>query len=103
MVCLSLFITLLAHANTVEKLDHFIYLGLEEWVELETTIATNTKHTTTKIATAVIFITANNIKVTDTSNPVGILEAVPSTYIRSNHFAFRPLIHYVITTPIKRC
>ena len=94
IVCLGLFTTLFAHANTVEKLDHFISLSLEELVELETTIATNTKNTTTKSPAVVTLITAADIKATGATNLVDILQGVPGIHIRSSHFAFRPLVHF---------
>ena len=94
ILSLSFFQACFAHANTDERLDHFLSLSLEELVNLETTIATNTKRTTTKAPAVVTLITADDIKATGASNLVDILEGVPGIHIRASHFAFRPLIHF---------
>jgi len=81
-----------AHANTDDRLDHFLSLSLEELINLETTIATNAKHTTTKAPAVVTLITADDIKATGATNLIDVLESVPGIHIRSHHFAFRPLV-----------
>ncbi len=82
------------HANTDDRLEHFLSLSLEELINLETTIATNAKHTTTKAPAVVTLITADDIKATGATNLSAILEGVPGIHIRASHFANRPLIHF---------
>lgn len=94
ILSLSLFQLAFAHAGTDERLDHFLSLSLEELVKLETTIATNAKHTTTSAPAVVTLITSDDIKATGATNLVDILEGVPGIHIRASHFAFRPLIHF---------
>ena len=93
-VFLGLFQTLSAQASTDERLDHFLSLSLEELVNLETTIATNSKHTTTNAPAVVTLITADDIKATGATNLMDVLEGVPGIHIRASHFAFRPLVHF---------
>ena len=94
IVSLGLFHTLSAHANTDERLDHFLSLSLEELVKLETTIATNSKHTVTKSPAVVTLITADDIKATGATNLTDVLEGVPGIHIKTHHFGFRPLIYF---------
>ncbi|MDH5600175.1 MAG: TonB-dependent receptor [Gammaproteobacteria bacterium] len=89
-----LFLTFSTEANTDSKLEHFLSLSLEELVDLETTIATQSKSTLTKTPAVVTIITADDIKATGATNLVDVLEAVPGIHVRANHFAFRPLIHF---------
>ena len=94
IILLGLLQPLLVQASTDERLEHFLSLSIEELVNLETTIATSTKRTTTKAPAVVTLITADDIKATGATNLVDILEGVPGIHIRASHFAFRPLIHF---------
>jgi len=94
IVSLGLLQTLSAHANSDERLDHFLSLSLEELVNLETTIASNSKHTITNAPAVVTLITADDIKATGATNLMDVLEGVPGIHIRASHFAFRPLVHF---------
>ena len=94
IVFLGLFQSISAYANTDERLDHFLSLSLEDLVKLETTIATNTKHTITNAPGVVTLITADDIKATGATNLMDVLEGVPGIHIRASHFAFRPLVHF---------
>ena len=80
------------HAANDEKLDHFLSLSLEELMELEVTISTDTKQTVARAPAAVTVITEEDIKATGATNLVDILENVPGIHIRANQFGFRPLI-----------
>ncbi|MEW8626305.1 MAG: TonB-dependent receptor [Candidatus Thiodiazotropha sp.] len=80
------------HAANDEKLDHFLSLSLEELMELEVTISTDTKQTVAQAPAAVTVITEEDIKATGATNLVDILENVPGIHIRANQFGFRPLI-----------
>lgn len=82
------------NADTDKTLDRFISLSLEELVSLETTIATATKHTTSKAPAVVTLITEDDIKATGATNLVDILEGVPGIHVRANQFAFRPLVQF---------
>lgn len=91
---LGLSTALSAYANSDERLDHFISLSLEDLVSLETTIATATKHTTSKAPAVVTLITAEDIKATGATNLVDVLEGVPGIHIRVSQFGNRPLVQF---------
>ncbi|MEW8403746.1 MAG: TonB-dependent receptor [Candidatus Thiodiazotropha taylori] len=80
------------HALHDEKLDHFLSLSLQELMDLEVTISTDTRQTVAKAPSAVTVITEEDIKATGATNLVDILESVPGIHIRANQFGFRPLI-----------
>jgi iron complex outermembrane receptor protein len=81
-----------ACANDELKLDHFLSLSLEELMELEVTISTNTKQPLAKAPAAVTVITQEDIKSTGATNLSEVLESVPGIHVRANQFGFRPLI-----------
>jgi iron complex outermembrane receptor protein len=83
-----------AQATHDQRLEHFLSLSLEELMELEVTISTDTKQTVTKAPAAVSVITAEDIEATGATNLVDILESVPGIYIRASQFAFRPLVQF---------
>ena len=85
---------LTAVSNTDQRLDHFLSLSFEELVSLETSIATATNQTMSKVPAVVTLITAEDIKATGATNIVDILEGVPGIHVRTSHFANRPLIHF---------
>ncbi|MCG7954537.1 MAG: Plug domain-containing protein, partial [Candidatus Thiodiazotropha endolucinida] len=80
------------HALHDEKLDHFLSLSLQELMDLEVTISTDTRQTVAKAPSAVTVITEEDIKATGATNLVDVLESVPGIHIRANQFGFRPLI-----------
>ncbi len=82
-----------SQANT-DRLDHFLSLSLEELVNLETTIATNSSSTVADAPAIVTVITAEDIKATGATNLVDVLEGVPGVHVRASHFANRPLVHF---------
>lgn len=94
IILLGLFLPLTSAANTDGRLEHFLSLTLEELVNLETTIATNTKHTIAKAPAVVTVITSEDIKTTGATNLVDVLEGVPGIHVRASQFAFRPLVHF---------
>jgi len=94
LILLGLFPCLFAHANTEDRLEHFLSLSLEELVNLETTIASKTRHTVSRAPAVVTLITADDIKATGATNLVDILEGVPGIHVRASQFAYRPLIHF---------
>ena len=84
----SLLQSLSVQASSGERLEHFISLSLEELVNLETTIATNSKRTITNAPAVVTLITADDIKITGATNLVEVFEGVPGIHVRARHFAF---------------
>ncbi len=84
----------LLHAQDNSKLDHFISLSLEDLVQLETTIASASKHTVSQAPAIVTLITADDIKATGAANLVDVLEGVPGLHIRTSQFGFRPLVQF---------
>jgi iron complex outermembrane receptor protein len=77
-----------------QRLDHFLSLSLEELMELEVTISTDTKQTVSKAPAAVSVITAKDIEATGATNLVDILESVPGIHVRASQFAYRPLVQF---------
>ncbi len=94
ILLLSFTHTSLVLAHTDDRLEHFISLSLEDLVSLETTIATASKHTTTKAPAVVTLITADDIKATGATNLVDVLEGAPGIHIRASQFGNRPLIQF---------
>jgi iron complex outermembrane receptor protein len=83
-----------AQATHDQRLDHFLSLSLEELMELEVTISTDTKQTVSQAPAAVSVITSEDIQATGATNLVEILESVPGIHVRSSQFAFRPLVQF---------
>ncbi|MET0061135.1 MAG: TonB-dependent receptor [Candidatus Thiodiazotropha endolucinida] len=77
-----------------QQLDHFLSLSLEQLMEMEITISTDTKQTVSQAPAAVSVITVEDIEATGATNLVDILESVPGIHVRANQFAFRPLIQF---------
>lgn len=94
ILLLGLIQPLTSVADTDERLDHFLSLSLEELVNLETTIATNTKNTIANAPGVITVITSEDIKATGATNLVDVLEGVPGIHVRASQFAFRPLIQF---------
>jgi len=90
----SLFQALCAHADSDERLDHFLSLSLEELMDVEVTISTNTKQTIASSPAVVTVVTAQDIKATGATNLVDILEGVPGIHVRYSPFANRPLVQF---------
>ncbi len=83
-----------SHANTDDRLEHFLSLSLEELVNLESTIAAKTKQTASEAPAVVTIITNENIKATGATNLTDVLQGVPGIHVRYDHFGFRPLVHF---------
>ncbi|MEW8051250.1 MAG: TonB-dependent receptor [Candidatus Thiodiazotropha sp.] len=83
-----------AQAMHDQQLDHFLSLSLEELMELEVTISTDTKQTVSQAPAAVSVITAEDIKATGATNLADVLEGVPGIHVRASQFAFRPLVQF---------
>ncbi|MES9946851.1 MAG: TonB-dependent receptor [Candidatus Thiodiazotropha sp.] len=83
-----------AYALHDQRLDHFLSLSLEELMDLEVTISTDTKQTVARAPAAVTVITTEDIKATGATDLVDILESVPGIHVRANQFAFRPLVQF---------
>ncbi|MBT2987986.1 MAG: hypothetical protein B6D72_10975 [gamma proteobacterium symbiont of Ctena orbiculata] len=101
LLIFGLAISLSAHAAHERQLDHFLSLSLEELLELEVTISTDTKKPLSQAPAAVTVITEEDIKATGATNLVDILESVPGIHIRANQFAFRPLVQFRGTSAIQ--
>ncbi|MES9992873.1 MAG: TonB-dependent receptor [Candidatus Thiodiazotropha sp.] len=86
--------SLSAYAKHDQQLEHYLSLSLEELMELEVTISTETKKPLSQAPAAVTVITAEDIKATGATNLVDILETVPGIHVRANQFAFRPLVQF---------
>lgn len=82
------------HADSHEQLDHFLSLSLEELMNQEVTISTNTKQRLSKAPAVVSVITADDIKATGATNLVDVLEGVPGIHVRAHYFGDRPLIQF---------
>lgn len=83
-----------AYAGDDVQLDHFLSLSLEELMEQEITISTDTKQTVAKAPAAVTVITEEDIKATGATNLFDVLESVPGIHVRASQFGFRPLIQF---------
>ncbi len=82
------------YAANNHQLEHFLSLSLEELMELEVTISTDTKQTVSQAPATVTVITSDDIKATGATNLSEILESVPGIHVRASQFAFRPLIQF---------
>ncbi|MBV2094426.1 MAG: Plug domain-containing protein, partial [Candidatus Thiodiazotropha sp. (ex Codakia orbicularis)] len=71
------------YAAHERQLDHFLSLSLEELMELEVTISTDTKKPLSQAPAAVTVITEEDIKATGATNLVDILESVPGIHVRA--------------------
>jgi iron complex outermembrane receptor protein len=89
-----IFVTLSSSVQAMhdQQLDHFLSLSLEELMELEVTISTDTKQTVSQAPAAVSVITAEDIRATGATNLADVLESIPGIHVRANQFAFRPLV-----------
>ena len=94
LLILGLSQVLFAHADTDERLDHFLSISLEELISLETSIATATKQTISQSPAVVTLITSDDIKATGAVNLVDVLEGVPGIHVRMSQFGYRPLVHF---------
>lgn len=91
LACCWLFV---AQAHADERMEHFLSLSLEELMNIEVSISTDTKKTTTMAPSVVTVITAEEIKATGATNLVDVLESVPGVHVRYSQFAFRPLVQF---------
>ncbi|MDD4882570.1 MAG: TonB-dependent receptor plug domain-containing protein, partial [Gallionellaceae bacterium] len=93
IACLGLFEALSAHADSDERLAHFLSMSLDELVTQKVTISTNTKQMLAMAPAVVTVITAEDIKATGATNLADMLEGVPGIHIRTSLFGDRPLVH----------
>lgn len=93
-IVVGLILSTTAQAMRDQQLDHFLSLSLEQLMEMEITISTDTKQTVSQAPAAVSVITVEDIEATGATNLVDILESVPGIHVRANQFAFRPLIQF---------
>jgi outer membrane receptor protein involved in Fe transport len=75
-----------------DEVEKLLPLSLEELLEIQVTISTNTLQKLSKAPSVVSVITAEDIKATGTTNIVEILESLPGVHIRNNLFGFRPQV-----------
>ncbi len=76
------------------RLDQLLSMNIEQLMEMEVTISTNTKQTVTRAPAVVTVITAEDIKATGSTNLTEILESVPGIHVRTSYFAYRPLVQF---------
>ncbi len=88
---LGLFPALSVHAAS-DEVEKLLPLSLEELLEIQATISTNTLQKLSKAPSVVSVITAEDIKATGTTNLTEILQSLPGVYIRHNLFGFRPQV-----------
>ncbi len=88
---LGLFPALSVHAAS-DEVEKLLPLSLEELLEIQVTISTNTLQKLSKAPSVVSVITAEDIKATGTTNLTDILQSLPGVYIRHNLFGFRPQV-----------
>ncbi|MDM8546898.1 TonB-dependent receptor [Candidatus Venteria ishoeyi] len=77
-----------------KQINNLLGMSLEELMNVETSISTNSKQKLSTAPAAVTLITAEDIKATGATNLADILKAVPGIYVRYNHFGLRPLIGF---------
>lgn len=85
---------LTAHADATTRPEDFFSLSLQELMETEVFISTNTKQSLSRAPSVVSVITAEDIKATGATNLSEILQSVPGIYIRPNLFGFRPQVTF---------
>ncbi len=91
---LALFHVAFAHADAAGRMEHLLSLSLEELMEIEVTISTDTKKSVARAPAVVTVLTAADLKATGATNLVDILESVPGVHVRASQFAFRPLVQF---------
>ncbi|MET0027669.1 MAG: TonB-dependent receptor [Candidatus Thiodiazotropha sp.] len=95
---LIFFVISLISSNTCayqdDQLDEYLSMTIEQLMELEVTISTNTKQRLKQAPATVTVLTANDFKATGSTNLVELLESVPGLHIRMNQFGYRPLIQF---------
>ncbi|MET0066081.1 MAG: TonB-dependent receptor [Candidatus Thiodiazotropha sp.] len=84
----------LSYAAQDDELDAYLSMTIEELMELEVTISTNTRQNLKQAPSTVTVLTANDFKATGATNLVDLLEAVPGLHIRMNPFGYRPMVQF---------
>jgi iron complex outermembrane receptor protein len=69
-------------------------MSLDDLMQVEISISTQTKQSLSSAPSVVTLITANDIKNMGATNLADVLRAVPGIYILYNNFAFRPLLRF---------
>ena len=82
------------NAEFSREVNYLAELSLEELMQVEVTISTNTRQPRHKAPSVVSVISATDIEKAGAANLVEILETVPGIHIFYNTFAFRPLISF---------
>lgn len=90
LVCFAL----AAHGETGEQMEHYLSLSLEQLMDIEVTISTDTRKTVAKAPAVVTVLTEDDLKATGATNLVDILESIPGVHVRANQFGFRPLVQF---------
>jgi len=72
--------------------DNVGVMTLEQLMQLEVFIATDTPRTVSNAPSVVSVITADDIKATGATNISEILQSIPGVYIQNNLFGFRPRV-----------
>lgn len=88
------FHALAVHASDDDEVEKLLPLSLEDLMEVKVTISTHTRQKLSKAPSVVSVITAEDIKATGATNLLDILQGVPGIYVRTNQFAFRPLLSF---------
>jgi outer membrane receptor protein involved in Fe transport len=83
-----------SHVPTDGRLDRYLAMSLEELMNLEVSISTDTRQPRATAPSVVTVITADDIKATGATNLVEVLESVPGIHVRTNQFGYRPLIEF---------
>lgn len=82
------------HALDADRFDHLLSLSLEQLMEQQVSISTDTKHAIASAPSVVSVITAEDIKATGATNLSEALEGVPGVHVRASQFGNRPLVHF---------
>jgi iron complex outermembrane receptor protein len=93
-VLLALASLLPGPARSDDEVAALMPLSLEELMDLEVSISTQTLKQISRAPAVVSVITAEDIRNTGTTNLMEILQAVPGMYIKHNLFGFKPLITF---------
>ncbi len=80
--------------ETHERLQHYLSLSLEELMEQQVSISTQSDQPLSTAPSVVTVITAEDMRATGAANLVEALQAVPGLYVKRNRFGFRPLLQF---------
>lgn len=91
---LAAFAASAASASDPDELDDLLPLTLAQLMDVKVTISTNTAQRLSKAPSVVSVITAEDLRLTGTTNLMEILQSVPGVHIKQNLFGFKPLITF---------